>query len=90
MSSGRKRGRQFGSEKIMAPSGRKSTGKTTKLAQEDSVVHVYNFEDDPKKHLSGSDEDIREEKCTQKIMKAGWVILDQSHTLGPTRLTGLL
>ncbi|KAM3833422.1 synaptonemal complex protein 3 [Vipera latastei] len=48
----------------MAPSGRKSTGKTTKLAQEDSVVHVYNFEDDPKKHLSGSDEDIREDEAS--------------------------
>lgn len=50
----------------MAPSGRKSTGKITKLAQEDSVVHVYNFEDDPKKHLSGSDEDIREGAVVNK------------------------
>ncbi|XP_058046524.1 synaptonemal complex protein 3 [Ahaetulla prasina] len=47
----------------MAPSGRKSTGKTTKLTQEGASVHVYKFEDDLKKHLSGSDEDIREDEA---------------------------
>ncbi|XP_034259366.1 synaptonemal complex protein 3 isoform X1 [Pantherophis guttatus] len=47
----------------MAPSGRKSTGKTTKLTQEGAAVHVYKFEDDLKKHLSGSDEDIREDEA---------------------------
>ncbi|KAG8138258.1 hypothetical protein E2320_004164 [Naja naja] len=51
------------SYKIMAPSGRKSTGKKTKLTQEGSAVHVYRFEDDLKKHLSGSDEDIREDEA---------------------------
>uniref|UniRef100_A0A8C5S1E5 XLR/SYCP3/FAM9 domain-containing protein n=1 Tax=Laticauda laticaudata TaxID=8630 RepID=A0A8C5S1E5_LATLA len=45
----------------MAPSGRKSTGKTTKLTQEGQ--YMYKFEDDLKKHLSGSDEDIREDEA---------------------------
>uniref|UniRef100_A0A670YTW9 XLR/SYCP3/FAM9 domain-containing protein n=1 Tax=Pseudonaja textilis TaxID=8673 RepID=A0A670YTW9_PSETE len=53
----------------MAPSGRKSTGKTTKLTQEGSAVHVYKFEDDLKKHLSGSDEDIREGAVVNLIIK---------------------
>uniref|UniRef100_A0A8C6Y8J3 XLR/SYCP3/FAM9 domain-containing protein n=1 Tax=Naja naja TaxID=35670 RepID=A0A8C6Y8J3_NAJNA len=45
----------------MAPSGRKSTGKKTKLTQEGQ--YMYRFEDDLKKHLSGSDEDIREDEA---------------------------
>lgn len=53
----------------MAPSGRKSTGKTTKLTQEGAAVHVYKFEDDLKKHLSGSDEDIREGAVVSLIIK---------------------
>ncbi|XP_070612391.1 synaptonemal complex protein 3 [Erythrolamprus reginae] len=46
----------------MAPPGRKSTGKTTKQAQESAAVHIYKFEDDLKKQLSGSDDDIREDE----------------------------
>lgn len=45
---------------IMAPSGRKSAAKTAKLAQEDPIVHAYDFEEHTKKHLSGSEEDVRE------------------------------
>ncbi|XP_013923054.1 PREDICTED: synaptonemal complex protein 3 [Thamnophis sirtalis] len=47
----------------MAPSGRKSTGKIAKRTQESAAVHVYKFEDDLKKHLSGSDDDIREDEA---------------------------
>nr|XP_056703417.1 synaptonemal complex protein 3 [Euleptes europaea] len=46
----------------MAPSGRKTTGKTAKPAQEDPVVHAYHFDENQKKHLSGSEEDIREDE----------------------------
>ncbi|XP_060101620.1 synaptonemal complex protein 3 isoform X2 [Heteronotia binoei] len=46
----------------MAPSGRKTTGKTAKPTQEDPVVHAYSFEENQKKHLSGSEEDIREDE----------------------------
>lgn len=46
----------------MAPTGRKSTGKSVKSGQEDPVVHAYKFEEDPKKNLSGSEEDIREDE----------------------------
>ncbi|XP_034982669.1 synaptonemal complex protein 3 isoform X2 [Zootoca vivipara] len=46
---------------IMAPSGRKSAGKTAKLAQEDPI-HAYDFEEHTKKHLSGSEEDVREDE----------------------------
>ncbi|XP_015277587.1 PREDICTED: synaptonemal complex protein 3 [Gekko japonicus] len=46
----------------MAPSGRKTTGKTAKPAQEDPVVHAYSFEENQKKHLSGSEEDLREDE----------------------------
>ncbi|XP_061494838.1 synaptonemal complex protein 3 isoform X1 [Rhineura floridana] len=54
----------------MAPSGRKPAGKSAKPAQEDPVIHAYNFEEDPKKHLSGSEEDIREDE-TPLIDKHG-------------------
>ncbi|XP_020656097.1 synaptonemal complex protein 3 [Pogona vitticeps] len=54
----------------MAPAGRKSAGKTAKSVQEDPVVHAYEFEEDPKKHLSGSEEDIREDE-TPVIDKHG-------------------
>ncbi|KAL8220273.1 UNVERIFIED_CONTAM: Synaptonemal complex protein 3 [Gekko kuhli] len=47
---------------IMAPSGRKTTGKTAKAVQEDPVVHAYSFEENQKKHLSGSEEDLREDE----------------------------
>uniref|UniRef100_A0A670IX64 XLR/SYCP3/FAM9 domain-containing protein n=1 Tax=Podarcis muralis TaxID=64176 RepID=A0A670IX64_PODMU len=46
----------------MAPSGRKSAAKTAKLAQEDPIVHAYDFEEHTKKHLSGSEEDVREDE----------------------------
>lgn len=51
----------------MAPTGRKSTGKSAKSGQEDPVVHSYKFEEDPKKHLSGSEEDIREGEVGENI-----------------------
>ncbi|XP_062989440.1 synaptonemal complex protein 3 [Elgaria multicarinata webbii] len=54
----------------MAPSGRKSAGKTAKLAQENPIVHAYSFEEDSKKHLSGSEEDIQEDE-TPVIEKHG-------------------
>ncbi|KAJ7329082.1 hypothetical protein JRQ81_015256 [Phrynocephalus forsythii] len=54
----------------MAPGGRKSSGKVAKSMQEDPVVHTYKFEEDPKKHLSGSEEDIREDE-TLAIEKHG-------------------
>ncbi|XP_054844176.1 synaptonemal complex protein 3 [Eublepharis macularius] len=54
----------------MAPSGRKLAGKTAKPSQEDPVVHAYNFEENQKKHLSGSEEDIREDE-TPVIDKHG-------------------
>ncbi|XP_037702218.1 synaptonemal complex protein 3 [Choloepus didactylus] len=46
----------------MAPSGRKHTGKSGKLAMEEQVVHVYDFEKEEKKDLSGSEEDLAEGK----------------------------
>ncbi|XP_048355813.1 synaptonemal complex protein 3 isoform X2 [Sphaerodactylus townsendi] len=46
----------------MAPSGRKTAGKPAKPAQEDPVVHAYHFDENEKKHLSGSEEDIREDE----------------------------
>ncbi|XP_044297012.1 synaptonemal complex protein 3 [Varanus komodoensis] len=54
----------------MAPSGRKSTGKAAKPAQEEPVVHAYNFEEDPKNHLSGSEENMHEDE-TPVIDKHG-------------------
>uniref|UniRef100_A0A8D0CD04 XLR/SYCP3/FAM9 domain-containing protein n=1 Tax=Salvator merianae TaxID=96440 RepID=A0A8D0CD04_SALMN len=54
----------------MAPSGRKSTAKVAKPAQEDPATDVYDFEEDPKKHLSGSEDDIREDE-TPVIDKRG-------------------
>uniref|UniRef100_A0A8D0GSW8 XLR/SYCP3/FAM9 domain-containing protein n=1 Tax=Sphenodon punctatus TaxID=8508 RepID=A0A8D0GSW8_SPHPU len=54
----------------MAPPGRKHTGKAGKPAQEDQAVCSYDFEEEQKKDLSGSEEDIREGE-TSKIDKHG-------------------
>ncbi|KAH0616992.1 hypothetical protein JD844_028533, partial [Phrynosoma platyrhinos] len=54
----------------MAPAGRKSGGKTAKPAQEDPVGHIYDFEENPKKNLSGSEEEIGEDE-TPVIDKHG-------------------
>lgn len=50
----------------MAPSGRKPARKPAKSAQEDPAVHAYDFEEDPKKHLSGSEEDIGGDETSVK------------------------
>ncbi|NXM09262.1 SYCP3 protein, partial [Tyrannus savana] len=45
----------------MAPSGRKHGGKAGKPAPEEQTLPAYDFEED-RKELSGSEEDIREER----------------------------
>ncbi|KAM7180428.1 synaptonemal complex protein 3 isoform 1-T5 [Macrochelys suwanniensis] len=44
----------------MAPSGRKHAGKAGKPIQEDQALCPYDFQEEEKKNLSGSEEDIRE------------------------------
>ncbi|XP_031445615.1 synaptonemal complex protein 3 isoform X4 [Phasianus colchicus] len=44
---------------IMAPSGRKHSGKAAKAAQEEQARSAYDFQEE-RKDLSGSEEDIRE------------------------------
>ncbi|XP_043397691.1 synaptonemal complex protein 3 isoform X3 [Chelonia mydas] len=44
----------------MAPSGRKHAGKAGKPIQEDQALCAYDFQEEEKKNLSGSEEDIRE------------------------------
>uniref|UniRef100_A0A8C0J6U7 XLR/SYCP3/FAM9 domain-containing protein n=1 Tax=Chelonoidis abingdonii TaxID=106734 RepID=A0A8C0J6U7_CHEAB len=44
----------------MAPSGRKHSGKAGKPIQEDQALCAYDFQEEEKKNLSGSEEDIRE------------------------------
>ncbi|XP_044844311.1 synaptonemal complex protein 3 isoform X4 [Mauremys mutica] len=44
----------------MASSGRKHSGKAGKPIQEDQALCAYNFQEEEKKNLSGSEEDIRE------------------------------
>ncbi|XP_074863672.1 synaptonemal complex protein 3 isoform X2 [Carettochelys insculpta] len=44
----------------MAPSGRKHAGKAAKPVQEAQAIHAYDFQEEEKKNLSGSEEDIRE------------------------------
>ncbi|XP_067325337.1 synaptonemal complex protein 3 [Anolis sagrei] len=54
----------------MAPTARKSGGKAAKPLQEDPVALSYDFEENPKKNLSGSEEDIGEDE-TPVIDKHG-------------------
>ncbi|MEE6480077.1 hypothetical protein FKM82_012449 [Ascaphus truei] len=54
----------------MAPSGRKQPGKSAKIAQEEKVIHSYDFQELEQKNVSGSEEDVREEE-TQIIDKHG-------------------
>nr|XP_016849137.1 PREDICTED: synaptonemal complex protein 3 isoform X3 [Anolis carolinensis] len=46
----------------MAPAARKAVGKAAKPLQEDPAAHSYDFEENIKKHLSGSEEDIGEDE----------------------------
>ncbi|XP_043943689.1 synaptonemal complex protein 3 [Protopterus annectens] len=44
----------------MAPAARKQTVKSAKPVQDDKALLAYEFEEEPKKDLSGSEEDVRE------------------------------
>ncbi|XP_011385044.1 synaptonemal complex protein 3 [Pteropus vampyrus] len=46
----------------MVPSGRKHTGKSGRTSMEDQVIRAYDFENEDKKDLSVSEEDVTEEK----------------------------
>lgn len=44
----------------MVPSGRKHTGKSGRTSMEDQVIRAYDFENEDKKDLSVSEEDVTE------------------------------
>ena len=44
----------------MVPSGRKYSGKSAKPSVGDQAIRVYEFEQEDKKDLSGSEEDVVE------------------------------
>lgn len=54
----------------MVPSGRKHSGKLAKPSVGDQAIRAYEFEQEDKKDLSGSEEDAIEEK-TPTLEKQG-------------------
>ncbi|XP_065421366.1 synaptonemal complex protein 3 isoform X3 [Chrysemys picta bellii] len=52
----------------MAPSGRKHAGKAGKPIQEDQALCAYDFQEEEKKNLSGSEEDIREADINKALL----------------------
>ncbi|XP_075795303.1 synaptonemal complex protein 3 isoform X3 [Pelodiscus sinensis] len=67
----------------MAPPGRKHAGKAGKSVQEDQAISAYDFQEEEKKNLSGSEEDIREgavcplKEFSSSFMKCDTPVIDK-------------